>query len=79
MFIIAKLSIRKPGSSSVLIIYNMKSCLLCQTILSFSATANGQIAISHYVCDRSYHRKNGKSQASYFDILHHVTLPWGQN
>ena len=35
--------------------YYLKSYLLCQTIL---ATANGQIAISYYVCDLSCHRKS---------------------
>jgi hypothetical protein len=45
-------------------IYNdLKSYLLCQTISPFSATAN-EIAISHYVCDLSYHRNSCKSQAS---------------
>jgi hypothetical protein len=37
--------------------YNLKPYLLRQTISPFSATANGQIAISHYVCDLSIKEK----------------------
>jgi hypothetical protein len=57
--------------------YNVKSYLLCQ-IISFSTTANSQIAISRQMailfkllCLWSiYHRKSCKSQASCFDTLH---------
>jgi hypothetical protein len=60
--------------------YSLKSYLLCQTISPFSATANGQIAIRHYVCDLYiYLRKSCKLQASCFDTLSHDSLPWGQN
>ena len=57
--------------------YHLKSYLLCQTIL---ATANGQIAKSHYVCDLSCHRKSCYVRNTIASVmlsyaaLHHATL-----